>query len=57
MARDLVEHMVEEADAGCDLGHAGAIEVERDLNLGFFGLTPDSGAAHGLSPVEASRRF
>src|SRR5581483_326628 len=35
VARDLVQHVVEEADAGGELGPAGAVEIELDANLGF----------------------
>jgi len=33
-----IEHVVEEADTGRDIGHAGSIEVDRDLDVGFLGL-------------------
>ena len=41
-----IEHMVEEADAGRDVGHAGAVEVHGDLDVGLFGLALDGGRAH-----------
>ena len=46
VAGDLVEHVVEEADAGGDLGRAGAVEVDVDLDRGLLGLALDRGAAH-----------
>ena len=46
MARDLVEHMIEKADAGLDIGDAGAVERDADGNFGLFGLARDRGAAH-----------
>ena len=44
MPRQQVEHMVEKADAGRDVGHAGAVEVDGDLDVGFLGLALDRGA-------------
>ena len=41
-----VEHMVEKADAGRNLGHARAVEVHRDLDVGFLGLALDGRCAH-----------
>ena len=41
-----IEHMVEEADAGRNVGHAGAVEVYRNLDIGLLGLALDGGAAH-----------
>ena len=41
-----VEHMVEKADTGRNLGHARAIEVYRDLDVGFLGLALDGRCAH-----------
>src|SRR5258705_6521552 len=47
MARQEVEHMVEEADAGRDRRRAGAVEVDRDLDVGFLGGALDRAFAHG----------
>jgi hypothetical protein len=41
-----VEHMVEKADTGRNLGHARAVEVYRDLDVGFLGLALDGRRAH-----------
>ena len=41
-----VEHMVEKADPGRDVGYAGPVEVHRHLDVGLFGLALDGGAAH-----------
>ena len=38
VARDLVEHVVEERDARGELRIAGAIEVELDADLGLLGV-------------------
>jgi hypothetical protein len=38
MTRDLVEHVIEESDAGGELPHAGAVEVEANANLRFSGI-------------------
>src|SRR2546430_52360 len=38
MARQLVEHMVEEADARRNVGSALAVDMDRHRNLGFLGL-------------------
>ena len=38
VARELLQHMVEKADAGRDLGTARAVEIDRDADLGFLGL-------------------
>src|SRR4051794_33134036 len=48
MPRQQVQHMVEKADPGRDLGHAGAVKVYRNLDIGLFGLALDRGATHGL---------
>jgi hypothetical protein len=46
MARQLIEHMVEEADAGGDIELAGAVEIQRYRDLGFLRLALDRGATH-----------
>src|SRR5690606_3320438 len=51
MARELVEHVVEEANPGRHLMRAGAVEIDGDGNLGLVGLAGDGGSAHGLSPM------
>ena len=48
VARELLEHMIEEADAGRDLIGAGAVEVDLDRDVGFARLAVDRGGAHGL---------
>ena len=43
------EHVVEEADAGGDVGLAGAVEIERERDLRLGGLAVDGGGAgHGF---------
>ncbi len=46
MAGQQIEHVVEKADAGRDIGHAGAVEVHGDLDVGFLGLALDRRRAH-----------
>ena len=48
VAGDLVQHVVEEADAGLDPALAGAVEVDGDRDVGFLGFARDGGAAHGI---------
>ena len=48
VARDLVEHVVEERHAARELGDAGAVEVQLDLDPGFGGVAGDFSAAHGV---------
>src|SRR5580658_1586685 len=36
VARDLLEHVIEEADARRDSGSAAAIQIQADANIGFF---------------------
>ena len=43
-----IKHVVEEADPGRDAGHAGAIEVHRNLDVGLLGLALDGGIAHEM---------
>jgi hypothetical protein len=47
MTRQLIEHMIEKADAGCNIGKARPIKVEGDLDARFLGLTYDCALAHG----------
>ena len=49
MARDLIEHVIEERDAGRDLGAAAAVEVHCDDDRRFLGGTLDAGTAPGRS--------
>ena len=41
-----VQHMVEEPDTGRNLGHARAVEVDRNLDVGLLGLALDRRSAH-----------
>ena len=47
MARELLQHMVEKADAGCDIGKAGAVESDADHDIGFLGFSRNGAGAHG----------
>src|SRR5690606_36971946 len=49
VARKLIEHVIEEADAGRHFMRAGAIEIDRDGNLGLVGLAGNGGGAHWKS--------
>ena len=49
VAGDLLEHVVEEADAGRDLGTAGAVEVDADRDVGLLGLALHVRATHRRS--------
>nr|MBX2861936.1 hypothetical protein [Leptolyngbyaceae cyanobacterium MAG.088] len=44
---DLVEHMVEEGDASIGITFAGAIDVEGNGDVSFFGGTGDGGDTGG----------
>src|SRR4051794_18725042 len=48
MAGQLLQHMVDEADAGLDVIDAAAVEIDARLDLGLGGLAFDAGLAHGL---------
>jgi hypothetical protein len=41
MARELLEHVIEEADAGIDVVFPVAVEIERDEDVGLLGLALD----------------
>jgi hypothetical protein len=47
MAGELLQHMIEEADAGGDLVPARAVELDGDGDLGFAGVALDFGCSHG----------
>ncbi len=49
MAREAFQHVVQKADAGVDVGFAGAVQVQRDGDLGFAGFAFDGGGSHGAS--------
>ena len=36
-----VQHMIEEADAGLDIGHARAVQIHADRDLGLFSVAAD----------------
>src|SRR5271157_2829358 len=46
MTRQLIEHGVEEADAGRDVGNARSVEIEADLDGRLLGLAGDCALAH-----------
>ena len=47
VAGHLVEHVVEEADAGGERGLAGAVQVELDADLRLERVADDFNLAHG----------
>src|SRR6202050_4929296 len=47
MTRELIEHMIEETNAGCNIGKARPIEVEADLDARLLRLAYDCALAHG----------
>jgi hypothetical protein len=47
VARELLQHMVEKADAGCDFGEASAVEIDADGDIGFLGFSRNGAVAHG----------
>jgi hypothetical protein len=49
MPRQEIEHVVEEADPGRNTRRAGAVEIDRDLDIGFLGLALDGGFPHGVA--------
>ena len=46
MARQQVQHMVEEADSGRNRRRAGPVEIDRDLDVGLLGGALDRTLAH-----------
>ncbi|HSR18023.1 MAG TPA: hypothetical protein VLM39_08010, partial [Ignavibacteriaceae bacterium] len=56
VAREQVEHVIEEADTGADVGLAGAVEVEGELDFGFFGLAGELGCSGGHRSKEKGKR-
>jgi hypothetical protein len=55
MPREQVEHMIEKANAGCDRCAAGPVEIDFDLDVGFFCLALYGALAHANIPY--SRAF
>ena len=51
VAREKLQHMVEEADAGLDLGRTCAIEGEADRDVGLGRLARNARGAHGIVSV------
>jgi hypothetical protein len=47
VSRQLLDHMIEEADPGRDIIDTRPIEVDGDIDRGFRGLAADGGCAHG----------
>ncbi len=55
MAREKLQHVVKKADAGGDPGLAGAIKIERELDLRFACRTADAALAHEPSLVSGEK--
>ena len=49
MAGQLIEHVIEEADAGFDFRRAGSVEIHHDCDVGLVRLAGDGCAAHGIA--------
>ena len=47
MACDLIEHVVKKANASRQFGHARAVKIDLDGNLGLGRFTADFGNASG----------
>jgi hypothetical protein len=47
---DLVEHVIEETDAGRDHGLSASVEIDGDGNVGLLCAALDGGAAHFAYP-------
>ena len=47
MARKAAQHVIEEADAGVDIGLAGTVQIEGDRNIGLAGFSLNSGGTQG----------
>ncbi len=47
MTRELLEHMIEETDPGCNIGKARPVEVEAYLDARLIRLACDCALAHG----------
>ena len=56
MARDLLDHMIEEADPGRDRIKPAAVEIDRDLDRRFGGVAADRGGTHKQPYRERRRR-
>ena len=54
MARELIEHVVEKADAGRNVRLARTVEIDRDLDRGLVGLARNDAFAHDL-PFEMAK--
>ena len=46
MAGQQIQHVIEEADARLDFGRAGAVEIDRDLDVSLLGGSPQRSLAH-----------
>jgi hypothetical protein len=46
VARELFNHVVEEADSGRHFISAGAVEIHLDCDIGLLGFAGDPGSAH-----------
>ncbi len=51
MAGELLQHVVEKADAGRDVELAGAVEVDGGRDLGLLGLAGNGRLALQMSPL------
>ena len=49
MAGEALQHVIQKADAGIDVGLARPVKVQGDGDLGLAGLALDGGGAHAIS--------
>ena len=56
VATDLLQHVVEETDPGCDLGAGLAIEIDADPDAGLAGDALDRGHARRIRDALRDRR-
>ena len=54
--REQLQHVVEEADAGRDLGLAGSVEMDRHGDIGLGGAAADARGAHGRGSLRVDGR-
>ncbi len=56
VAGDLLEHVIEETNAGGDAGFSAAVEIEAQADIGFLGFAAQRGFSHNCFLNSRSRR-
>src|SRR5271166_4521263 len=54
VTRELIEHVIEKADACRDVGDARPVEIEANLDARLLGLAGDGALAHGIPNLEVT---